>query len=207
MSEIQKKMLIDKDTGEVISEKMLNINIFDEKDGYLFWKNRQAIKTYPGISLPEGLTDREVACLHKLSQCIWSTTNMLAYRGYENRPKPMDVERIAKETGMPLRNASSFIRKLIDLGVMAKVVVETAHNKETQYYLNPIYFFSGNRLSLNLYLLFRTQLDRYLPEWVREKFAEQAKMFNKLERRKGRKNNVKQQSMGGNRQSHVPPKE
>ena len=47
---------------------------------------------------------------------------------------------------------------------------KTCSEKQVQYYMNPIYFFNGKWLSLNLYLLFKVDLDGVLPEWARWKF-------------------------------------
>jgi len=177
MAEIQKRTVIDRDSGAVISQKVSNFNLFDERKGYLFWKNRQCVKTYPGIEYPDGVTERDELILARLTRYIYSNTNMLAYRGNGNVIKPMDTEYIAKATAQTHRNAANFMKRMLALGVIAKVTVHCEDEKEIQYYINPIYYFSGNRLPLNLYLLFRTQLDRYLPDWVKEKFAEQEKAF------------------------------
>jgi len=59
---------------------------------------------------------------------------------------------------------------MIHMQILAKAVIDIGSEKQVQYYMNPIYFFYGKWLSLNLYLLFKMDLDGVLPEWVRRKF-------------------------------------
>jgi hypothetical protein len=60
---------------------------------------------------------------------------------------------------MKPRQAYRFVEKMIKLGIMARVKVECENHTQTQYYINPMYYFSSNRLPLNLYLMFQPQLD------------------------------------------------
>jgi uncharacterized secreted protein with C-terminal beta-propeller domain len=62
---------------------------------------------------------------------------------------------------------------MIRLGVLARVTINTDQRKEAQLYVNPIYFFSSNRIPLSLYLIFHRQLDQYLPGWVKEEYRKQ----------------------------------
>lgn len=62
--------------------------------------------------------------------------------------------------------------KMTDLGLVANVKVKVGGVVETQWYINPIYFFSANRLPLNLYVIFRKQMNAVLPQWVIDRFGE-----------------------------------
>jgi len=59
---------------------------------------------------------------------------------------------------------------MIRMRILAKVVIDIGSETQVQYYMNPIYFFNEKWLSLNLYLLFKVDVDGVLPEWVRWKF-------------------------------------
>jgi len=61
---------------------------------------------------------------------------------------------------------------MMDLGIIAKAIINTNEQIEVQYYLNPLYFISSKYLSPGLYMLFRKQLDKVLPAWVIQKFNE-----------------------------------
>ncbi|MFE5319774.1 hypothetical protein ACFQ88_13790 [Paenibacillus sp. NPDC056579] len=38
--------------------------------------------------------------------------------------------------------------------------------------MNPLYFFSDRYLPLSLYLLFQEQIDKHIPDWVKQKYRE-----------------------------------
>lgn len=163
---------VDVETGEVYSRKRRFVDVqFDEEKGYLFWNRRSHVKTFNHVDFPAEMSFADIGRMAKLAKRVWRDTNMLAYRS-DGGVKPYDVERIAEVIGLGPRQAYRFIAKMINLGIMAKVKVEVGGKKEIHYYLNPIHFCSSNRINLNLYLLFRDQLDQVLPEWVKQKFAE-----------------------------------
>ena len=94
---------------------------------------------------------------------------MLGYRG-NGGIRPYNDLQIWQIVGLKEHRAKKFIRKMISLGIMARATVEVGGGKEVQYYVNPIYFFSSNRIPLSLYLLFRHELDKVLPAWVKAEY-------------------------------------
>ena len=94
---------------------------------------------------------------------------MLAYRT-GNNIRAMEIKHIAKAIYMSERCCTIFINKMIRKRILAKAIVEIGNVRQIQFYMNPIYFFNGKWLSLNLYLLFKSDLDFLLPEWVKLKF-------------------------------------
>ena len=153
-------------------------------DGYLFWINKSyvgmlnqegsMVKYFTGIPLPEETSFSDIGRLIFLvGHLLEDTNNMLAYRE-NDRIYPMTTIQISEVTKLKSHQSSAFIRRMIQHGIIAKNIVEIKGKKETQYYINPIYFFSGNRISLNLYLIFRKQLDVHIPGWVIHRFSEEA---------------------------------
>jgi hypothetical protein len=168
---IKKTFVYDGETGEKYSEKQKHFPpAFDEEKGYLFWPRKSFSKSFTGIDFPEEMNDLEIGRMARLAKMIWSNTNMLGYRG-SGGVKPYSTEMIAGILKIKPRQAYRFIEKMILLGLIARVKIETETGKETQFYVNPIYFFSSNRIPLSLYLLFRNQLDHYLPAWVKTEYA------------------------------------
>ena len=80
------------------------------------------------------------------------------------------MERIAAYLNISQRQAAGFLRKMIDWRIIGRVKVQIGRNFETQYYINPIYFFNGKWLNYNLYFIFKKDLDDILPEWVKIRF-------------------------------------
>ncbi len=163
------------DTGEVhVCQTHPMAAAFHEEKGYLFWARKSFAKSYLDIDYPEDTTMKERGQLATLSKKIWSNTNMLGYRG-NGGVRPYNTDQIAEIIRLKPYQARAFVRKMIKLGIMARVIVETEKQKEIQYYFNPIYFFSNNRIPLNLYLIFKKQLDKYIEGWVQMEYLKQAK--------------------------------
>lgn len=172
---IKETTIVDPKTGEIKYKKAQNaFVVFDEEKGYLFWNRRSFAKSFSGVDFPKETTMRERGQLATLAKKIWSNTNMLGYRG-NGGIRPLSPKQIGTVIGVKEYQANAFLRKMIRLGIIAKVNVVAGDSEEVHYYINPIYFCSTNRITLNLYLLFREQLDMFLPDWVKDKYATQSK--------------------------------
>jgi hypothetical protein len=170
--------LIDTQTGEIVNNKVEYISCsFDEQKGYLFWARKSFSKSFQDVEYPPEMSFKERGQMATLAKRIWSTTNMLGYRG-RGGVRPFSIEQIGMIVGLKPYQAAKFVRKMIRVGMIAQVDVRLEKGRETQYYVNPIYFFSSNRIPLNLYLIFRKQLDAVLPAWVKQKFAEASSRKN-----------------------------
>ena len=165
--------IVDEETGEVVSHKQQGIGKrFDPEKGYLFRNQAGGFSQFYDVPFPSGMTDMEIGRMTRLAKKMWGSTNMLGYRG-NGGVKPYDVDAIAKVIGLKQRQAYNFMSKMINLGVVAKVRIESKGQIDYQYYVNPLYYNSSNRIPLNLYLLFRTQLDPYVPSWAKKLYIEQ----------------------------------
>lgn len=164
--------VVDATSGEVLSqsEQMQNVKYFDEEKGYLFKLNQESIKTFPGCGLPEDLTESETARLYRLSLTMHKGSNLLCYRS-GNVTKPMNTARIAGYLRLSTRRTLLFLQNMIHRRIIGRVKLKVGNSQETQYYLNPIYFFCGKWLNVNLYFLFRRDLDKLLPKWVIDRFS------------------------------------
>jgi len=161
-------------TGEIVAQKQQGIgNRFDPEKGYLFRNQAGGFSQFYDVPFPKAMTDIEIGKMTRLAQKMWGKTNMLGYRG-NGGVKPYDIPGIAKAINLQERQTYNFINKMVDLGVLAKVKITSAGKIDYQYYVNPLYYNSSNRIPLNLYLLFREQLDPYIPSWARKLFIEQA---------------------------------
>lgn len=147
--------------------------LFDKEKGYLFKNSSYYFK---GFKLENKLlnivTDfNDLGRLLVLAEHTYADTNMIAY--YKNKKYyPAGIKEIAEMIRLCERNTKDFLKRMIDLGIIAKAIINTNEQIEVQYYLNPLYFISSKYLSPGLYMLFRKQLDEYLPQWVIKKFNE-----------------------------------
>lgn len=165
---------IDDSTGEIVAQRRQGIgNRFDHEKGYLFRNQAGGFSQFYDVPFPEDMTDIEIGRMSRLAKKMWGKTNMLGYRG-NGGVKPFDVKGIGMVIGLEKSQAYTFLNKMAKLGIIAKVKIESEGQTDYQYYVNPLYFNSSNRIPLNLYLLFRKQLDPYIPIWARRLFVEQA---------------------------------
>ena len=158
------------DNGVIVSTKKVYFkDMFDEEKGYLFWTQTSFVKTFQDVELPKDITKPDIANLFLLSKKIYSNTNMVGYRS-NGGIRPMTVEQMARVIRDTDRHTSLFLNRMIKGRIIAKVNVIIGEDVTTQYYFNPIYFFSSNRLSRNLYLLFQKDLDPFVPEYAKQRF-------------------------------------
>lgn len=163
---------VDTDTGEIYANKQQHVGMqFDEEKGYLFWNRKASNKIFHDVDFPQSLNMKDIGRLTLLSKHIWQDTNLLAYRG-NGGIKPHNIKTMANIIQLKERQTKSFIGRLITLGILARVEVETESKKINHYYINPIYYCSSKRINLNLYLIFKDSLDRTIPDWVKKKFSE-----------------------------------
>ena len=160
---------VDTSTGEILNQKEYSVTYWDDEKGYLFWRSKTAVKSFDGFDLPGNLKDYEVAKLYRLSKRIYKNSNMIMYRS-GNVMKAMQIDNIAKYLDMSDRQAKLFINNMIARRIIARAEVKLGDDVQVQYYMNPLFFFSGRWLSLNLYLLFKNDLDFLLPNWVVSRF-------------------------------------
>lgn len=172
-SKENKEVIIDLHTGEVVHEKNKVIYFppkFDPDSGYLFWTHTKGARIFSRIPYPSGMSKADIGNLAILGKHIWHKTNVLAKKTRIGA-KPYSVQDIGKLLDLNEDQAARFLKRAEKNKVIKPVTVPFGDYTEVQYYINPLYFFAGNRLSPNLYLLFREELDPYLEDWVKEEYA------------------------------------
>ena len=147
-------------------------NPFDPEKGYNFRYKSFSIKSYLDIPLPKDFTDSELGKILRLSRHIYANSNMLGKRK-NNYIKPYTQDDILKILCLKDRQGRAFMKKVIDNKVIRRYEFTEQGKHFVQFYFNPIYFFSGTYLNVNLFILFQDELNKYLPPWVITKFLEQ----------------------------------
>ena len=161
---IQEKVI--SDHGEVVSEGAKTFKIFDEERGYLFRAKNFFVKSFSDFKLSEFIINKtDFANLHILAENIYKDTNMIGIK-IKNKPIPAGIEDIGKLINLCNRRAQDFIDRMMQKGIIAKVIINSEERVEYQFYLNPLFFMSSKYLSSFLFMLFREQLTPYLKPWV-----------------------------------------
>lgn len=160
-------------TGEVLGQKK-KVNFFparfDEEKGYLWKPQKSSARMFNDVPFPKKMSMIDRGRMATLAKHIWSKTNMLGYKGHGGI-RPYSVEQLGKLIDLNVEQTERFLKRMYALEMIKPIQVPFGERIEIQYYVNPLYFFSNNRLSLNLYLLFREELDKHLPDWVKEEFS------------------------------------
>jgi len=168
---------IDLDTGELLREvkkQRLIAKKFDPGKGYL-WRNRGGgVKSFFDVPFPDGMSMIDRGRIATLSRYIWGDTNMLGYRGF-GRIKPYSVEGIGKLIDLTPGQAELFVKRMIKYTVIKAIPVRFGDTIEIQHYVNPLFYFVGPRLSGNLYALFHEEMEKYVPDYIKEAFAKSDK--------------------------------
>ena len=192
-----KQNVIDPESGEILKKKeFTSASKFDLEKGYCFINPLQKGNKIVMSDLPSCITDAEAGKLLKLFRYAAPNSNLLMFRS-GNINKAMQKEHIAKILGLSARSCSRFLNRMLKLNIIAKREIFTvSKNKsssrsdyepvfqskfvrlnqnatEENYFFSPVYFFAGNWLSYDLYILFRNDLDKMLPVWVISKFNAQ----------------------------------
>ena len=172
----RKSIVYDDETGEVKHVKMQGMDfLFPDGKGYRLFMNRRSVRHFPDIDYPPELSKMDIANLHLLSRKILGDTCMLGYKS-GGLYKPMDEEQMRQIVGLCEKRFKTWLNRVIKLGMMARGTMEYEGGVFVQYYMSPLYFFSGIYLPLHLYLLFKDQLDRHLPRWAIEKYMRMAEV-------------------------------
>lgn len=164
---------VDTETGQIMKHSATRFKVFDEDKGYLFFAKSYARRMFNSVTLSDQVKDKyDFMRCHLLAEHIYKDTNMIAYRVSARKIRPADVEDIAKIIGLSYKKTKEFLSRMRKAQVIAERTDKVGNSVSVKYYFNPIFVCSKKYLSAELYFLFQSSLDCYLPEWVKIKFQE-----------------------------------
>jgi hypothetical protein len=163
--------LVDNITGQIIEESDNRYPELMTDEGYRIPSHKAGVKIFDDIQFPLEMSPAEIGRMTILSKLMIGKTNMLGYRKNDNI-YAYTYSEIIELAKLKQRQGVSFMRKMCKFHVMQKVTTTSG----PQYYINPSYFMAaGHRLSLDLFLIFRDDLQDIIPLWVKKEFLSQAK--------------------------------
>ena len=164
---------IDDLTGEILSEKKQVFTIFDEDKGYLFKSNAYQKRMYNDIRLSDFVRNRmDFARVHLLAENIYKDTNTIMTRINSKTIRVSDIEDIAIMIELSPKKTKEFLSRMKKAHIIAERVDRIGELVQAKYILNPIFFNSKKYISADLYFLFQSTLDAYLPFWAVARFHE-----------------------------------
>ena len=109
------------------------------------------------IDFPYGMTAIELGYSSILARRLLPLTNVIG-RTTKKGEKALTKKEIGFVLG--LINPDRFLKKMIELDVIAKITRYMGEGKkETQYVMNPLYFLKGRTITDELYWLFNESMD------------------------------------------------
>jgi len=160
------------DKGEIVNETFNRYPDAMTDEGYRIPSHKLGARLFADVQFPKEMLYIDIGRMTVLSKLMIRRTNMLGYR-VGRRIEAYTTYEIGGLVG--LRSESqryAFINRMLKLRVMQRVDI----NGKSQYYINPAYFMSaGQRLSLDLFLLFREELAPIVPLWAMRSFLCQAR--------------------------------
>jgi|SRR5574343_323228 hypothetical protein len=166
---IRKTVWID-DNGQVINEDQETLTSPMTDEGYRIPSHKSGARIFSDVLYPAELTDSELGKMTRLAKCMVGRTNMLGYRRNKTI-KAYTSEEIGEIVGLHGAKGRKFMARMQRLHMIQRVSTESG----PQYYINPMYFMAnGQRLSLDLFLLFRDWIEGILPRWAINDFLRQA---------------------------------
>lgn len=178
MAKLKETRYIDTNTGEITGGNKVTVDFFNE-EGYLLFAKNNYSRVFTDIRIPSDFTDTELGKIYRLQASIQQGTNML-FKRTNGKRRPMTYTELVAEVGLSDRLSKEFVKKLLDYEIIAKVTIETGKNVAIQYYFNPLYFHNSKRLSPLLYNLFKKQIDKHIPGWVKNEYEQIAGAKNNM---------------------------
>ena len=161
---IDERTRINEYTGQVTTSTTRFPEALDD-EGYLFMIRNRQCRIFSEVQFPKALSYSDKGRIQNLSKCIEKDTNCLVKRTKCGKTH-MTEHDIYKSLDLGERQGITLLRKLTKLGLIAKVSIESKGIKTHKYYINPMYYIAGKRLSPALYRMFAEWLDPILPVWA-----------------------------------------
>lgn len=145
---MSKRIIIDKNTGEIIGElergdRIIKKNSVDYLKSTTDFNDCKFIKMqYSFFDILDELSSNELKIFCKLARYTRYGSGKITY----DNGKEMSTNDIAKEFGVGERNMQNILKKLCD----KEMICRKKNKKSYFYYMNPFICLKGNRIDLEL---------------------------------------------------------
>lgn len=164
----------DTETGEEVNRQEMALPQFFDKDrGYKMLARKQNIRTFPDLPLPKDLTHTDIGHLFVLGRTSLANNGVIGTL-YKRGFVPFDDEQMIEYIGFTsAKRGRAWLKRMVAMSMLRSIDVNLPDGvKERQWYLNPLYF-CPMFLIRESYMVWRDQIDKYLPQYVRAAFAAQ----------------------------------
>lgn len=168
-------MDFNENTGEIFfnSTKNKPYKIWKENVGAMIKCRNRHKKIYNDYKLCDIIEDKnDLLKTYILMEYIYNDN--IIYINVKNKTyKPATSLDISEILGITEKTAKEYLNRMIKRGILGKIVVElNDENKYDSYAFNPVFVNSCKYIKKDLYLLFKDYIDKYLPDWIKQKYLE-----------------------------------
>jgi hypothetical protein len=171
MSVIELKQKVDRDTGEILDEAKKELpDYFNSDNGYRMLARTKSLRTFPAVEFPKDLSRTDMGHLFFLTRAVWANTGALGLIKHR-KFKPFNDAELIEHIGLdPKRRGKEWLRKMVKLSMLRSIDVNLPDStQERQWYINPVYF-CPMFISRQSYLIWRDQIDKFIPNYVKRLF-------------------------------------
>lgn len=163
--------LFDKETGDIYRHRERGFYLWsDETFGGMIKQRNYHQKHYPDRRLCEAIASKaDLLRTYTLSEYIVKNTNRV---GRKDSKGFADLAGICELLGISEKKTREYLNRIIGLGIIARITAETKGEKFISYAFNPVYINSCKYVPLELYVVFKKDMDAIIPDWMKSKYAE-----------------------------------
>lgn len=172
---------IDEDTGEVLSERKneYKSKIWQDGKGAMIKFRNYHKKLYSDIRLCDVIENKpDLLKTYILVENIYKDTNIIYYQVSKTVYRPASIDDICKIIDSCERKTKEYLKRMISLGIMAKIHLVIDDKEYFSYAFNPVFANSCKYINNTLYLLFKPYVDNYCPEWIKQKYEEANRKYD-----------------------------
>lgn len=174
MNLVEVRTLVDQATGEKVGGTVaVKLPMyFDPKKGYRMMARSDNVRVFPYRKFPQGVTLVDRGRLFCLSVHMWSDSGIIGVmKGRKFTPCDDDgILRLVEFA--PGRKGQDWLKRMVRLSLLRAINIDLPGGRsERQWLLNPVYF-CPMYLNRTCYLIWRDQIDQFIPQYVRSIYGE-----------------------------------
>lgn len=159
----------DTNTGEIYKTNKERFSDVINAEGYRFPAHKSGARMFNDVQFPSMITDSEIGKMARLSKLMIPQNNLLGYKK-NGVIYPYTEPEICELVNLSYKRGKEFIGRMS----YNRLIRKSENELGMFYYINPAYFMAnGQRLSMDLFILFQAELIPLLPRWVVDQFLKQ----------------------------------
>ena len=165
----------DEITGEVFSDttKQSNSKLWIDGKGAIIKHKTYHKKIYSDIRLCDYISDKaDLLKTYILVEYIYKNTNIIQVSANSRNIRPATDEDIANILEISTKKSREYLRRMIKKGILGELILRINDEEYKSYVFNPIFVNSCKYISNEIYLLFKPYLDKYFPQWIKDKYQQ-----------------------------------